>query len=329
MLAYVLRRIAATVPLLLAALTLVFILVESAPGDSADLFFGDRPIPPEARRRIEAAYGLDRPPAERYLRWIESAALRGEWGWSVSRSRPVSDVLAAALPRTLALAGAALALHLAAGTLLALLCAWRRGSFLDRALSAGSLAVYSMPTFWLGLMAILALSYALPIFPPSSTHSVGAETWPALRRIADLAWHVALPASVLGLASAASLARLLRAGLLEALGEDFVRAARARGAGGARVLVGHALPNGLLPTIGLLGLSLPILVSGSLVTEVVFAWPGMGRVAYEAILSKDVPLILACTLVATLLVVVGSLLADLALAAADPRIRLGARGGAS
>jgi peptide/nickel transport system permease protein len=325
---YTLRRIAGAVPLLLAVLTLVFVLVESAPGSSVDLFFGDRPIPPEARRSIESAYGLDRPPAERYLRWIGSVTLRGEWGWSVSRSKPVTDVLASALPRTIALAGAALALHLVAGTILALLCAWRRGRLLDRVLSAGSLALYSMPTFWLGLMAILVLSYALPLFPPSSTHSVGADAWPVWRRIADLAWHLALPASVLGIASAASLSRLLRAGLLDALGEDFVRAARARGAGGARVLVGHALPNGLLPAIGLLGLSLPILVSGSLVTEVVFAWPGMGRVAYEAILSKDVPLILACTFVATALVVAGSLVSDLAAAAADPRIRLGARGDA-
>lgn len=329
MLAYALRRILGAVPLLLGVLVLVFVLVESAPGSPADLYLGDRPIPPEVRARIEAAYGLDRPPTERFVRWLGAATLHGEWGWSLSRSRPVTSVLKAALPRTLALAGIALLLHLAAGTALAVLCAWRRGRLLDRALSASSLAVYSMPTFWLGLMAILALSYAVPLFPPSSTHSVGSESWPAWRRLADLAWHVALPASVLGIASAASLSRFLRAGLLEALGEEFVRAARARGAGGARVLLVHALRNGLLPSIGLLGVSLPILVSGSLVTEVVFAWPGMGRVTYEGILAHDVPLVLASTLLATVLVVLGSLAADLAVAAADPRIRLGARGVAS
>jgi peptide/nickel transport system permease protein len=154
--------------------------------------------------------------------------------------------------------------------------------------------------------------------------SVGAEDWSAGRRLLDLVWHLALPAAVLGLASAASLSRFLRSGTIEALQEPFARAARARGASDRRVLV-HALRNGLLPSISLLGLTLPILVSGSLVTEVVFAWPGMGRVAYEAILAEDVPLVLAATLLSTVLVIAGSIATDLLLGLADPRIRFGAR----
>jgi len=180
-----------------------------------------------------------------------------------------------------------------------------------------------MPTFWLGLMAILAFSYFLPVFPPSSVRSAGSEGWPLLSRIADTCWHLALPAAVLGLASAATMGRLVREGLLRSLGEGFVRAARARGVGGGRLLFGHALRSALLPVITLLGLSLPILVSGSLVTEVVFGWPGMGRLAYDAILAQDIPVVLATTVLTSVLVIVGSLLADIAIAVADPRIRLG------
>jgi peptide/nickel transport system permease protein len=320
------RRILAAVPLVLGVLTLVFVLVETAPGDPSAVLLGDRPVPPEVRARIVAAYGLDRPPVERYLRWLGSVALRGELGWSISRGRPVTRVLAGALPATLLLSGAALLFHLAAGVALGLATARWRGRWPDRALGAASLALYSMPAFWVGLMAILSLSLALGWFPPGATHSVGAETWPLPRRAADLAWHLALPAAILGMTSAAALGRFIRSGVLAALGEEFVRAARARGAGGGRVLFGHALRNALLPAITLAGLSLPVLVSGSLVTEVVFSWPGMGRVAYEAILARDVPVVLAATLLSSLLVVAGNLAADVALVVADPRIRAGRRG---
>ncbi len=326
MIAFALKRLLFAIPVLLGVLTLTFLLVESAPGSPIDLWIGDRPVPVEVRERIEEAYGLDRPAAERYLHWLGAVTLHGEWGWSVSRSRPVARLLAGALPATIVLAAAALALHVAAGLALGIFCAARRGRLADWTVSTGGLVLYSMPTFWMGLMAILFLAYKLPLFPPSSLHSVGAETWSLWRRALDLAWHLVLPASVLGLASSASLARLLRAGILESLAEDFIRAARARGAGGVRVLAVHALRNGLLPSISVLGLSIPLLVSGSLVTEVVFAWPGMGRLAYEAILAKDVPVVLAATALSSTLVVLGNLAADLALGMADPRIRLRASG---
>jgi peptide/nickel transport system permease protein len=183
-----------------------------------------------------------------------------------------------------------------------------------------------MPTFWLGLMAILGLAYFVPLFPASSLHSPGAEEWSLPVRVADASWHVVLPAAVLGLASAASTGRFVRAGLLQSLGEGFVRAARARGVGGSRLFFAHALRSSLLPVITLLGLSLPVLVSGSLVTEVVFGWPGMGRVTYDAILAQDLPVVLATTLLTSFLVILGSMLADIAAALADPRIRLAGHG---
>jgi peptide/nickel transport system permease protein len=172
-------------------------------------------------------------------------------------------------------------------------------------------------------MGILLFSYFVPLFPASSLESVGADRWSWAARLLDRLWHLALPAAVLGLASSASTLRFVRVGILRAMGEEFVRAARARGLGRGRLLWLHALRHAILPVINLLGLALPALLSGSLVIEVVFAWPGMGRVAYDAIRAHDVPLVLATTLLATGLVIAGSLFADLGMAIADPRVRLG------
>ena len=322
MLRFILRRVALTIPLLLGVLTLVFVLVETTPGDPVDLILGERPVPPEVRDRIERAYGFDRPPVARYLHWISAFALRGELGWSHSRSRPVAVLLRDTLPPTLLLTGSALALHVGVGLLLGVISAALRRRWPVRVLTVGSLFLYAMPTFWLGLMAILLLAYAVPLFPASSMQSVDADSWPWLHRLVDRIWHLALPAGVLGLASAAAMTRFVRSGLLEALGQEFIRGARARGIGGGRIMLFHAMRNALGPVVNLIGLSLPILVSGSLVTEVVFSWPGMGRLTYDAILAKDLPVVLVTTLLAALLVVVGNLAADLTLAALDPRIRL-------
>lgn len=325
MIRFVFRRLAVAVPLALGVATLVFVLMETAPGSAADQLLGERPVPPEVRERIEHAYGLDRPPLERYGRWLAALCLRGELGWSHSRQRPVAQLLGEALPPTLALAGSALALHLLAGVLFGVVSAARRGRWPDRLLSLGGLALYAMPTFWLGLMCILLFSYVIPVFPASSLQSVGARDWTPALRLADRLWHLALPAAVLGLASAAAMTRFVRAGLLETLGQEFVRAARARGLTGPRVLR-HALRNALLPVINLVGMALPVLISGALVTEVVFAWPGMGRLTYEAIRAQDFSVVLASTLLASLMVILGNLAADLAMAAVDPRIRLAGRG---
>ena len=316
------RRILGALPLVIGAATLVFVALDTAPGNPADLLLGEGPVPPEVRQRIERVYGYDRPALERYAGWIGDLFLRGDLGWSHSRSRPVATLLAEALPATLRLAGAALLLHLTVGLLLGVLAAAWRERWPDRALTLGSLLLYAMPTFWLGLMAILLGSYALPLFPASSMSSVGAEDWSLAARWGDALWHLCLPALVLGCASAAGLARFVRAGLLEALGQEFIRAARARGLGATRLLWRHALRSALLPVINLVGLSLPILVSGSLVVEVVFAWPGMGRLTYDAILARDVSVVLATTVLSAWLVVAGNLAADLAMLAADPRIRL-------
>lgn len=307
----------------LGVATLVFVALEAAPGSPADLLLGERPVPPEVRQRIERAYGFDRPPLVRYGRWVSAVFLEGELGWSHSRGRPVAQALAQALPPTLLLSGAALLGHLLLGLLIGVASAAERGRRLDRALTALGLAIYAMPTFWLGLMSILLASYVLPLFPASSMSSVGAERLGWIGRSLDGLWHLVLPAAVLGLGSAAALARFVRAGLIETLDLDFVRAARARGVSARRVLWRHALSNSLIPVINWIGLSLPVLVSGSLVVEVVFAWPGMGRLTYDALRAYDLPVVLAATMLSTVLVLIGSLLADLAMMVVDRRIRSG------
>lgn len=322
MLGLVARRLLSALPLIAGVLTLTFVLLEAAPGRPADLLLGDGPVPPETRARIEAAYGLDRPAYARYASWIGSA-MTGDLGWSLSRGRNVTSVLADALPPTIGLAAAALAIQLLLGVLLGALHVVRPGGAWDHGIGAVGLVLASVPAFWLGLMAILLLAVAVPIFPPSSAHSIGAEAWSAPARAADFLWHAALPALVLGLGSAAIISRFVRAGLLQAFGEGFVRAARARGASRARLLVIHALPVAAGPVITLAGLQLPVLVSGALVVEVVFGWPGMGRVTYDAVMAQDLPVVLAAVLFATILVILGNLLADLGLALVDPRLRVG------
>ncbi len=309
-------------PLTAGILTLTFVLVEVAPGRPVDLLLGDGPVPEDTRARIEAAYGLDRPPVARYASWIASA-LRGDLGWSISKGRNVTRVLADALPPTIGLSAMALTIELLLGILLGALHVARPGGAVDHALGLAGLVLASTPTFWLGLMAILILAVAIPVFPPSSTHSIGAEAWSLPARAADALWHAAVPALVLGIGSAAVIARFVRAGLLRALEEGFVRAARARGASRLRIVFMHALPATAGPVVTLAGLQFPVLVSGAVVVEIVFGWPGMGRVTYDAVLAQDLPVVLAAVLLATILVIAGNLLADLGLALVDPRVRQG------
>ena len=319
MAAWLLRRVGAALLTVLAVVTLVFFAIHLAPG-TPFLPSGDRPLDPAVEAGLRARFGLDRPLGAQYVSYLGALA-RGDLGESFSQQRPVGEALAQALPNTLALAGSALAVDFVLGTLLGVLMGARAGRRSDRWLGAVTLVVYALPTFWLGLLLLLAFGQWLHWLP------VGGVTDPVLYgalgfggRMADRLRHLLLPALSLGLVGAAGTARFQRAAMLDALGQGFVRTARAGGLSERRVL-GHALRNALLPSITLLGLALPFLLTGSVVVETVFAWPGMGKLAADAIASRDYPVVLAATLVAAVLVVSGSLLADLLYAAADPRIR--------
>jgi peptide/nickel transport system permease protein len=322
---FILGRLVFAVALAVGVVTLVFILMESAPGDPLDIYLGDRVIPAENRARVEQAFGFDRPPAERYVRWLSAILVEGEFGYSYSKRRSVAELLRTAIPPTLALAATALVLQVFLGILLGVVSAAYRNRWPDRLLTISSLILYAVPTFWLGLVAAQVLGSVLHWFPTSHLQNIDADRLSTLGLLLNRAWHMVLPAGVLGVASAAVMSRFVRAGMLESLGAEFIRAARARGVTGSRVLMVHALRNAAIPIVNLTGMSLPILLSGSLVIEVVFNWPGMGRLTYDAIYARDFPIVLAATLLSAILVVVGNLLADLAMALVDPRIRLTGR----
>ncbi|HOC42540.1 MAG TPA: ABC transporter permease [Thermoanaerobaculales bacterium] len=313
------RRLATLVPLVWLVVTLTFLVVKLAPGSYADTLDHPR-LTPEAREALRASYGLDRPLGEQYLRWL-SAAATGDLGGSYLYKEPVSRVIGRALPPTVLLAGTALLLDLVLGLLLAMTAARRPYGWVDRLTGVLGLGIYGMPSFWIAGLLVLVFALGLGWLPVSHMHSVDAGQLSAQGRLLDLLRHLVLPAASLGLVGAAATARLLRSTLLEARASRFVLAARARGLSRSRILWVHSLRPALLPAITALGLSLPMVVSGSVVIESVFSWPGMGMALWRAAEARDVPLVMGLTLVGAAAVIVGNLVADLLYAVADPRAR--------
>jgi len=316
---FLLRRLGASVLLLWLVLSAVFFIAHATPGDPSELFEDSRMTPAE-QANLRRIYGLDRPLLEQYVLWLK-AAVRGDWGISMVQNRPVAEILGGAVLPTFALATSALAIQLGVGFLFGVAGALRRDRPLDHVLRVLSLIFFSLPVFWLSLMAILLFAVHWPLFPAGGMWSIGAESLSPLAQARDLLWHLVLPASALGLAFSGFLARYVRSSLLEALGQEHIRMARARGISERRILGIHALRYALSPVIQFLALAIPGLLSGSLITEVVFSWPGLGRVGFEAVIGRDYPVILATTAFAAILVIAGNLAADLALAAVDPRVR--------
>lgn len=301
--------------------TIVFVLIHIAPGDPFTTAMDNPNVTEAVRNRWRAMYGLDRPLWEQYLRYIGNVA-RGDFGWSFSMHRPVLEVLTDALPNTLLLAGTALVLSFAGGIGVAVIQASRPGSRLDRWLGAASMFFYAMPDFWLALMMMLIFAYWFPLFPVAgSVDPVMHEYMSTGGAVLDRIRHLILPALTLTLLSGAAIARYQRAELLRVLPDDYVRTARAKGVGERRIMLKHVLRNALLPTISLLGLSLPVLFTGAVFVERVFAWPGMGWVILNAVGTRDYPLVTAGVIVAAATVTLGSLAADLLYAVADPRVR--------
>jgi peptide/nickel transport system permease protein len=317
---FFLRRLLASVALVWGVLTLTFVMAHLAPGDPVELMI-DPATTLEDAARLRESFGLDQPLGVQYLKWFTSI-LQGDLGVSLSRQRPVADVLAEAVPITLRLSVLALAMHFTVGTALGVWLAGRRGRWAPRSADLGALVLYALPAFWLGLMLQLAFAYGLRWLPSGGLATepfVWSDPGPWLF---DQLRHVAMPLFVLGLSGTASVARTLRASLQETMRTDFVRTARAKGLPPRMVFFKHALRPASVPLVTLVGLGVPFLLSGAVATEVVFGWPGMGRVTVDAILTRDYPVILATTAVSASLVVLGNLLADIGYALVDPRIRL-------
>jgi peptide/nickel transport system permease protein len=317
---FLLRRFAASLLLLLLVLSFLFFLVRHVPGDPANFGEGSR-LTAAQRQRLHELYGLDRPVMAQYLDWVSSVALRFDWGTSTSQERPVSAALLEALPATALLALAGLAVEYSFALLLGIAAARRPGSGLDHAIRIGGLLFYSLPIFWLGLMAILLFSYVWPLLPSSHMHSVDADLLSPAGSLLDLARHLALPALVMGLGMAGGTTRYVRARMMEVLSQDYIRTARAKGLSERRVLWVHALRNAAVPIVQLFALMLPLLLSGALIIEIVFSWPGLGLLTFNAILARDYPLILGVTSFSATLVILGNLAADIAHAWLDPLVR--------
>ena len=301
--------------------TITFALIHLAPGDPFSAVMDNPNVNERVRTTLRAQYGLDRPLPEQFVRYVGQLA-RGELGWSFSHDRPVREVLASALPNTLLLMAIALAGSFALGILIALVQVARRGSATDHTLSAISLFFFSMPDFWLAILSLLAFTYWLPLFPVGGTvDSVMHDYMGFGARIVDRLRHLALPALTLTVLAAPGVARYQRAALLDVLPADYIRTARLKGLTEREILRRHALRNALLPIISLVGLSFPALLTGAFFIEKIFAWPGMGLAVVTAIGTRDYPLVVGGVIVGSIMVTVGSLLADLLYAWADPRLR--------
>jgi peptide/nickel transport system permease protein len=322
---YIVRRLLGSIPLVLGIATIIFFVVNLAPGDPAALYF-QQGVPPEVLEQIRRNFGLDQPIHIRYWRWMV-AFFTGDFGYSYAHARPVLDIILETLGPTLILAGSTLVLIFVIGVVVGVLQSVRQHRPLDRILSVISLFFYSMPSFWLGLMLMLlfalkAHEWGWPIaLPPTGMTSVDHEFMSFGEQMVDRLRHLILPVLTLSLVMAAGIARYTRGQMLEVIRQDYIRTARAKGLPERQVVIKHALRNSLLPVITLLGLYLPLLFSGSVFVEVIFSWPGMGRVIVESIFQRDYPLVMATSFIFALVVVLGSLIADVLYAVADPRIR--------
>jgi peptide/nickel transport system permease protein len=326
-LSYLLRRLIGAIPLLLGILTLIFFIIHLAPGDPTARYFSPN-VSPEVVEQMRRNLGLDQPLHIQYFRWLGSF-LRGDFGYSFGQMRPIGEILPEVLWNTIQLMLVSVVLIFVIGMLIGIVQAVRQYSVLDNVLTFLALFFYSMPSFWFALMLILLFSlkatqWGFPEWlrlPASGMTEVGYEFLPAGAKLADRLQHMILPAIALGIGNAAGVARYMRGSMLEVINQDYIRTARAKGLSERVVVFKHALRNAMIPIITLLGLYLPILLSGSVLVETIFAWPGMGRVIVEAIFQRDYPLVMATSFIAAALVVVGNLLADVLYAVVDPRIR--------
>lgn len=322
MIRYILRRLLQAIPLLLGIATITFFMVHLAPGDPMDMYLEPRfrrEMDPEVIEAIRKKFGLDQPVHVQFVKWVRNVAT-GDLGTSFRYRRPVADLMWERIPYTLQLTVLALLFDALVGIIIGIVAAVKQYSALDKSVTLGSLVIYSVPGFWLALMLVLVFSVELGWFPTSQTRSLDYELLTFWGKIADRLWHLVLPVFVLGIASAAGTARYMRNRLLEVLSEEYVLAARARGLREKTVIMKHALRNAMIPIITIYGMALPFLLGGAVLIENVFAWPGMGTLAVEAVSGRDYPVILATTMLSAVLVVMGNLMADITYAAVDPRV---------
>ena len=315
MISFLLRRFLQAIIVVLGVVLIVFLLGQLIPGGEARAVLGSKATP-IGIANFNRLNGLDAPLWDQFYHYILDL-LHGNLGYSYKYNQGVTAVIQERLPKTLVLVGTATAVALIISVPLGILQVVRRNSASDYALTGLSFILYAMPPFLLGTLMIIYLSFDLhwfPVSPPSDASAWAVFTDPRA---------FVMPVITLAAITIASFSRYMRSSMMDALAEDYIRTARAKGASNRRVLYGHALRNALIPSLTLLGLSLPAIVSGAVITETVFNYPGMGLLVVYASENSDIPLVLGTTLVVTVATVIGSLLADILYAIADPRIRFG------
>jgi peptide/nickel transport system permease protein len=318
---WLLRRALQAGATLAVVLVALFVLMRIAPGDPLDRLAAERPLTPMEVEALRVKYGLDQP-IPRQLAAYLSGAVRGDFGTSIEYGRPVGTLIAERLPATLLLSGAVLAVNFTLGLWLGAVQAFRRGTLVDRGLTALSLAGHALPAFWLGLMLAWLFGVRWRLLPAAGMRDPLLDPAAgALTVLADLVAHLALPALTLCVVTIAATMRYQRRALLDVLRFPYIATARAKGVPEPLVRRRHAWRNALFPVLTLFGLWLPFLVTGAVFVESVFAWPGLGSLAAEAVGARDYPLLMGTATLAASLVVVGGIVTDLAYALLDPRVR--------
>ena len=316
MIPFLLRRLWQSLVLLTIVSMIGFAILYLAPGGPMSQFAQSAQMSQEDLDRIARQLGLDRPLPVQYWDWL-LRMLSGDWGRSFRDNSPVWSVIGSHLRATFELMAVSTLIAIALGCWIGILGAIRRYSIFDMVATVGAMVALSIPTFWFGLIAIYLFSVQLGWLPAGNRQTIGDGSF------LDVAHHLIAPALVLALVETAIWARFMRSAMLDVIGQDYIRTARAKGLPESAVLRGHAMRNALLPLITLAGLQFPTLLGGALVTETVFTWPGMGRLFLDSVEYRDYPVVMGILMFSAVMVLLGSLLADMLYAVADPRIRMG------
>jgi len=319
---YILRRTLQAIPILFGVAVVSFTIVQLAPGEPIDRFRSPT-TPPEVLENLRRLYGLDQPIHEQFVRWITSFVQfwrDDAWGYSLSYNTSVRNIIIDRIPATLLLGGTALLVTVLVAVPIGILAAVKQYSFADKAITTFATIGYAIPSFLLGLYLAYFGGVILKAFPLFGMIDTTGRSDIAGTPL-DVAWHLVLPVASLAIQQIAGWSRYVRAKMLEVMNQDYVRTARAKGLPARRVTFKHALRNALIPIITLFGLTLPSLLSGAVITEAIFSWPGLGQLGVDAVTQRDYPLVLAFVMVGGFGVVVGNLLADVLYGIADPRIK--------
>ncbi|MBM3266616.1 MAG: ABC transporter permease [Candidatus Sericytochromatia bacterium] len=311
---YVIRRLITSIPLLLGVTLILFCLMQLMPGGPLAAYTQNPRVRPEDLEKIKVIMGLDKPVYVQYFFWLGSL-LTGNLGNSLFTGRPVAEMILERLPNTFILMGSALVVSLSIGVTLGVISALKQYSAFDFLVTTFAFIGYSLPVFWFGVMLLLVFAATLHWFPAGGMYSVGNQS------LLDLLWHMVLPVAMLSIVHIAGWSRYMRSSMLEVIRQEFVRTARAKGLAERVVIVRHAFRNALIPIVTIVALALPGLFGGAIMTETIFAWPGIGRLFFDSLGKADFPVLMAILTISATLVIVCNLLADIAYSALDPRIQ--------